>query len=361
MEKWFRQNNGSREKDMETEARLTKLASCAGCGAKVGAGTLAELLQDFKTRTDPRLIVGFDKSDDASVYVINEETALIQTVDFFPPIVDDPYLFGQIAAANAISDIYAMGGEPRLALNLLCVTEGMEEEWIREILRGGYDKAYEAGVIISGGHTIHGSEPLYGLAVTGFEKPERIRKNDAARPGDRLILTKPLGIGILTTAAKAGFTDQAVTDRICRQMATLNKEACRIMQRYRVHSCTDVTGFGLMGHSCEMAQGSGCTLHLEINRIPYHPEATEMAEMGLIPAGAYRNRDFAEKAVSIRGDISRAMQDILYDPQTSGGLLIAVDGRDGEALLREMKETIPGAADIGYVTEAEGKAIILEG
>ena len=196
---------------METEARLTKLASCAGCGAKVGAGTLSKLLQDFKTRTDPRLIVGFDKSDDASVYVINDETALIQTVDFFPPIVDDPYLFGQIAATNAISDIYAMGGEPRLALNILCVTETMEEEWIREILRGGYDKAYEAGVIISGGHTIHGSEPLYGLAVTGFAKPEEIRKNDAAKPGDALILTKKLGVGILTTAAKAGMmTDRAV-------------------------------------------------------------------------------------------------------------------------------------------------------
>ncbi len=345
----------------ETEARLTRLASCAGCGAKVGAGTLATLLQDFKTRTDPRLIVGFDKSDDASVFIINEETALIQTVDFFPPIVDDPYLFGQIAAANAISDIYAMGGEPHLALNLLCVTEQMEEAWIREILRGGYDKAYEAGVIISGGHTIHGSEPLYGLAVTGFARPEKIRKNDGARPGDRLILTKPLGIGILTTAAKAGFAEKDVTERICRQMATLNKEACRIMQKYRVHSCTDVTGFGLMGHSCEMAQGSGCTLHLETKNIPFHPEALEMAEMGLVPAGAYRNRDFAEHAAEVRGAVSRAMQDILYDPQTSGGLLIAVDAGDAEALLRELQDTVPGAAAIGHVTENEGKAIIIEG
>ena len=308
---------------METEARLTKLASCAGCGAKVGAGTLATLLQDFKTRTDPRLIVGFD-------------------------------------AANAISDIYAMGGEPHLALNLLCVTEQMEEEWIREILRGGYDKAYEAGVIISGGHTIHGSEPLYGLAVTGFAKPEQIRKNDAAKPGDMLILTKPLGIGILTTAAKAGFADPALTDRITRQMATLNKAACEAMQGFRVHGCTDVTGFGLMGHSCEMAQGSGCTLHLQTGKIPYHPEALEMADMGLIPAGAYRNRDFAEHAAEVRGEVPRAVQDILYDPQTSGGLLIAVDERDGEALLRTMKSAVPGAAAIGYVTEAEEKAIIIE-
>ena len=345
---------------METEARLTKLASCAGCGAKVGAGTLSALLKDFRTRTDPRLIVGFDKSDDASVYVVNDETALIQTVDFFPPIVDDPYLFGQIAAANAISDIYAMGGEPRLALNVLCVTETMEEEWIREILRGGYDKAYEAGVIISGGHTIHGSEPLYGLAVTGFAKPEKIRKNDAAKPGDVLILTKPLGVGILTTAAKAGMADPALMDRVYQQMRQLNGEACRVMQRYRVHGCTDVTGFGLMGHSCEMAQGSGCTLHLQTGKIPYHPEALEFADMGLIPAGAYRNRDFAEHETELRGEIPRAMQDLLYDPQTSGGLLIAADERDAEALLRELQSAVPAAAAIGYVTEREEKGLVIE-
>ena len=345
---------------METDAKLTRLASCAGCGAKMGAGTLAALLKDFHTHTDPRLIVGFDKSDDASVFVINEDTALIQTVDFFPPVVDDPYLFGQIAAANAISDIYAMGGKPHLALNLLCVTEKMEEEWIREILRGGYDKAYEAGVIISGGHTIHGSEPLYGLAVTGFARPEQIRKNAAAKPGDRLILTKPLGVGILTTAAKAGMTDRAVMDRICHQMTQLNADACRLMQNYRVHSCTDVTGFGLLGHSCEMAQGSGCTLHLQVENIPYHPEALLMAQMGLIPAGAYRNRDFAENTVALRGEISLAMQDILYDPQTSGGLLMAVDEQDAEALLRDLQSAIPAAAMIGYVTEPEEKALVLE-
>ena len=342
---------------METSARLTRLASCAGCGAKVGAGTLSALLQDFKTRTDPRLIVGFDKSDDASVYVINDDTALIQTVDFFPPIVDDPYLFGQIAAANAISDSYAMGGEPKLALNLLCVTEQMEDAWVREILRGGYDKAYEAGVIISGGHTIRGGEPLYGLAVTGFAKPDRIRKNDAACPGDALILTKPLGVGILTTAAKADLADAAVMARVYRQMATLNRDACRAMQKYRVHGCTDVTGFGLMGHATEMAQGSGCTLHIGVGRVPFHREALEFADMGLVPAGAYRNRDFAERSASVRGEVSRAMQDILYDPQTSGGLLIAVDEGDAEALCAE----VPGAAVIGHVTEREASALVLEG
>ena len=345
---------------METDAKLTRLASCAGCGAKMGAGTLSALLEGFRTHEDPRLIVGFDKSDDASVYVIDGDTALIQTVDFFPPIVDDPWLFGQIAAANAISDIYAMGGEPRLALNVLCVAEGMPGEWVREILRGGYDKAYEAGVIISGGHTIRGSEPLYGLAVTGFGKPGKILKNDGARPGDVLILTKPLGIGILTTAAKAGMADKVLMERIYRQMATLNRDACRIMGDYPVHGCTDVTGFGLMGHGTEMAQGSGCTLHLKVDRIPFHPEALEFADMGLVPAGAYRNRDFAEPSTAIRGHVSRAMQDILYDPQTSGGLLMAVDERHAEALLRQLRSEIPNATMIGYVTEREESALVLE-
>ena len=186
---------------MEIEVKLTKLASCAGCGAKVGAGTLAQLLDGFKTHKDPRLIVGFDKSDDASVYVIDENTAIVQTTDFFPPIVDDPYLFGQIAAANALSDIYAMGGEPKLALNIMCVQDSMDSGTVREILRGGYEKAYEAGAIISGGHTIHGAEPIYGLAVTGFVHPDKVLTNSGAKPGDMLILTKPLGVGVITTAA----------------------------------------------------------------------------------------------------------------------------------------------------------------
>ena len=210
---------------MESNVRLTKLASCAGCGAKAGAGTLAQLLSGFKTHTDPRLIVGYDKSDDASVYVIDENTALVQTTDFFPPIVDDPFLFGQIAAANALSDVYAMGGEPKLALNILCVPERMDKDTIHEILRGGYDKAYEAGAIIAGGHTIHGAEPIYGLAVSGFVHPKRVLTNSGARPGDILILTKPLGIGILTTGAKGDMVEQPVLARIYRQMASLNKTA----------------------------------------------------------------------------------------------------------------------------------------
>ncbi|WP_394283181.1 selenide, water dikinase SelD [Frisingicoccus sp.] len=345
---------------METDVKLTKLASCAGCGAKVGAGTLVHMLEGFKTHTDPRLIVGYDKSDDASVYVIDDNTALVQTTDFFPPIVDDPFLYGQIAAANALSDVYAMGGEPKLALNIMCLSESMGKETVQEILRGGYDKAYEAGAIITGGHTIQGAEPIYGLAVSGFVHPKKVLTNSGARPGDKLILTKPLGIGILTTSAKADMVDREVLDRIYNQMAALNKAARDIMVKYHVHSCTDVTGFALMGHSFEMAQGSGCTIHIQSQNVPFHSEAYELAEMGFIPAGAYRNREYAEAGVKNISNVSRALQDIFYDPQTSGGLMIALDAKEAEQCLDEMRKVIPQAAIIGYVTEKMDAYIYLE-
>ena len=345
---------------METEVKLTKLANCAGCGAKVGAGTLAKMLEGFQTHSDPRLIVGYDKSDDASVYVLDENTALIQTTDFFPPIVDEPYLYGKIAATNALSDVYAMGGEPKLALNILCAAEGMTDETIREILRGGYDAAYEAGAIITGGHTIRGAEPIYGLAVSGFVHPKKVLTNSNARPGDVLILTKPLGVGIITTGAKADLVEKAVMDRIYAQMATLNKAARDVMVQYNVHSCTDVTGFGLMGHCFEMAQGSDCTIHIQAENVPFHPEALELASMGLVPAGAYRNREYAQAGAALRGSISLAMEDILYDPQTSGGLLFALPAEEAEACLPRLQQAVPNAAIIGYVTEKEDSWIILE-
>ena len=345
---------------METEVKLTKLANCAGCGAKMGAGTLAKMLEGFRAHSDPRLIVGYDKSDDASVYVLNENTALIQTTDFVPPIVDDPYLYGKIAATNALSDVYAMGGEPKLALNILCAAEGMADETIREILRGGYDAAYEAGAIITGGHTIKGAEPIYGLAVSGFVHPEKVLTNSNAKPGDVLILTKPLGVGVLTTGAKAEMVEPAVMDRIYRQMATLNKYARDIMVKYEVHSCTDVTGFGLLGHGYEMAQGSECSVHIAVEKIPFHEEALELAAMGLIPAGAYSNREYAQKGVHVTCNIPLAMQDLLYDPQTSGGLLFALPESEAAECLAEMKEIIPQAEIIGYVREKEEAYIYLE-
>lgn len=345
---------------METEVKLTKLANCAGCGAKMGAGTLAKMLEGFKSHSDSRLIVGYDKSDDASVFVIDENTALIQTTDFFPPIVDNPYLYGKIAATNALSDVYAMGGEPKLALNIMCAAEGMSDDTIREILRGGYDAAYDAGAIITGGHTIKGAEPIYGLAVSGFVHPEKVLTNSNARPGDVLILTKPLGIGIITTGAKADMTKDTLMERIYTQMATLNKAARDVMVKYNVHSCTDVTGFGLLGHSYEMAQGSSCSVHIQVDKVPYHPEALELAAMGLIPAGAYRNREYAEKGVAASKSIPLALQDILYDPQTSGGLLFALPREEADRCLEHLRKTVPAAAIVGYISEKEDSYIILE-
>ena len=341
------------------EVRLTRLAGCAGCGAKVGAGTLAKLLEDIKTRTDERLIVGFDKSDDASVYKVTEDLAIVQTTDFFPPIVDDPFLYGQIAAANAISDVYAMGGEPRLALNILCAAESMEEDWIRDILKGGYDKAYEAGVIISGGHTIRGAEPIYGLAVTGFVHPGKLLTNSSAQAGDVLVLTKPLGVGIITTAAKAGLTEKKLMDVIYAQMAFLNKYARDIMVKYPVSSCTDVTGFGLLGHSYEMACGSDTTLVLESDKIRYHREAYEFASMGFVPAGAYRNRSYVGEHIRNGAGADRALCDILYDPQTSGGLLISVPEKEAENLLKELVDSGIGAFQCGYVTKRQDEPLVL--
>ena len=345
---------------METEVKLTKLASCAGCGAKVGAGTLAKLLEGFKSHSDENLIVGYDKSDDASVYVISEDTAIIQTTDFFPPIVDNPYLYGKIAATNALSDVYAMGGQPKLALNIMCVAESMDDATVREILRGGYDAAYDAGAIITGGHTIKGAEPIYGLAVTGFVHPHKVLTNSGAKAGDVLVLTKPLGVGIITTAAKADMADGKLMDKIYQQMATLNKTARDIMVKYPVNSCTDITGFGLMGHSFEMAQGSGCTLHIQTDKLPYHKEAVEFASMGLVPAGAYRNRQYAESGVKLCREIPEAVQDIMYDPQTSGGLLISLPQQCAQQLMAELKTAVPDAEIIGYVTEKQDSWIYLE-
>ena len=345
---------------MENEVKLTKLASCAGCGAKVGAGTLCNLLEGFQTHYDANLLVGYDKSDDASVYRVSDELAIVQTTDFFPPIVDDPFMYGQIAATNALSDVYAMGGEPKLALNIMCIPEKMDKATVQEILRGGYAKAYEAGAIITGGHTIHGAEPIYGLAVTGFVKPENVWTNSGAQPGDVLLLTKPLGVGILTTAAKAGLVEQELLDKLYVQMSTLNKYAHDVLVNYSVHACADVTGFALLGHSLEMAQGSGVTVHLKAQAVPYHEEAYEMADMGFIPAGAYRNRDFAEAGVRVVGEVARALQDIFYDPQTSGGLLCAVPATEAEACLAELRAVAPSTQIIGYVTEKLDSAIYLE-
>ena len=337
----------------ESEVKLTKLAKCAGCGAKVGAGTLARLLEGIQVHRDPNLLVGFDRSDDASVYKLSEDLALVQTVDFFPPIADDPYLFGQIAAANALSDVYAMGGEPKLCLNICAVPKDMPQEAVHDLLRGGYDKVYEAGALITGGHSILDDEPKYGLAVTGFVHPEKMLTNSGARPGDVLLFTKPIGIGVLTTAAKADMAPPEAMARAHELMTTLNKAARDVMVKYRVHACTDVTGFGLLGHGLEMAQGSGVELELRVGAVDFIPEAAELAKMGILPEGMYRNRSFAESAVD-PGEAELWQQDLLYDPQTSGGLLMAVDPLDADALFQELKGAVPSAQRLGSVREYRG-------
>ncbi len=337
----------------ENEVKLTKLAKCAGCGAKVGAGVLAQLLEDIRVHHDPNLLVGFDKSDDASVYKVSDDLALVQTVDFFPPIADDPYLFGQIAATNALSDVYAMGGEPKLCLNVMAVPEDMPKEAVHQLLRGGYDKVYEAGALITGGHTILDEEPKYGLAVTGFVHPDKVLTNSGAQAGDVLLLTKPIGIGVLTTAAKVDLASRESMDLAYRLMTTLNKAARDVMVKYRVHACTDVTGFGLMGHLYEMMQGSDAEAELRVDDIDLIAESVELARMGVLPAGMYRNRAFAEEGVDA-GAVELCRQDLLYDPQTAGGLLMAVHPEDAEAVLAELKPCVPSAQRIGVIREYRG-------
>ena len=335
------------------DIKLTKLAKCAGCGAKVGAGVLAKLLDGIRVHHDPNLLVGFDKSDDASVYQVTEDLALVQTVDFFPPIDDDPYTFGQIAATNALSDVYAMGGEPKLALNIMAVPDSLPKEAVHALLRGGYDKVYEAGAIITGGHSILDDEPKYGLAVTGFVHPKKLLKNCGAEVGDVLFLTKPLGIGILTTAARVDLVSEETQALAKKLMTTLNKGARDVMVNYRVHACTDVTGFALLGHALEMAQGSGMELEIDTAQVDLIEEARGFAEMGILPAGMYRNRAFAEAAVDA-GEVPLAVQDMLYDPQTSGGLLIAVHPDDADALYADLKTAVPSAQRIGTVRPYRG-------
>lgn len=309
---------------------------------------------------DANLLVGYDSSDDACVYRVSEDLAVIQTVDFFTPIVDDPFTFGQIAAANALSDIYAMGGTPRLAMNLLCVPGCLPPETIRKILEGGHEKAREAGCVVAGGHTIQDEEPKYGLCVTGFVHPDRIWKNVGARTGDVLLLTKALGTGVLTTGVKASLVSDEDYAALVESMTTLNSRTGEELKNWDVHACTDVTGFGLLGHALEMASGSGVTIRLTAAALPLLPGARDLAEMGIIPAGAYRNRDHVESHLRVETTVDRALADLAADPQTSGGLLAAVPAEQAEALLERLRAIAPASAIVGRV-EAQGETdLILE-
>lgn len=308
--------------------------------------------------TDSNVMVGLERADDAGVYKISEELALVQTVDFFTPIVDDPYWFGQIAAANALSDIYAMGGVPKTAMNLVGFPlKEMDLSVLRLILQGGLEKMREAGVVLIGGHSVEDKELKYGLAVTGFIHPQRVLTKRNLRVGDRLILTKPLGTGIINTAIKGGLAGGEIVDFVTRLMATLNRDAAEVMRDYPVHACTDITGFGLLGHLAEMISESTAGLEILAGRTPIIPEAFEFAAMGLVPGGAHKNREFREGIVDFSSSLDNLFRDILFDPQTSGGLLICVAEEAAEGLLERLREKgSDQAAIIGrVVAEPKGR------
>ncbi len=307
---------------------------------------------DLPLISDPNVIRGMESLDNAGVYRLSDELAIIQTVDFFTPIVDDPYMFGQIAVANALSDVYTMGGKPLTAMNIVCFPLGsLDISVLKDILRGGIDKMREARVVLVGGHSIDDTELKYGLSVTGTIHPERLVTNSGAKAGDKLILTKPLGTGIISTAQKAGVAREATIARVTGYMASLNDKASELMQEAGVHACTDITGFGFLGHTSQLVRNSRVGITVNIDALPFFPEAIEFARQGLCPGGLYRNRDFYTPYVKFAGEIPAFMQDILFDPQTSGGLLICSPPDKAERLLMRLrKEGVTDATIVGEVT-----------
>ena len=284
-------------------------------------------------------MVGLETSDDAGVYQLNDEVALVQTVDFFTPIVDDPFIFGQIAVANALSDVYAMGGTPLTALNLVAFPiKVLASSILKEILRGGLSKMEEAGVALVGGHTVEDPEVKYGLAVTGIVHPNKIITNAKAEPGDRLVLTKPLGTGIIATALKGGMASDGAVQKMVESMRVLNRKASEWMKAFGAHACTDITGFGFIGHAMEMVSASQVGMVIQSKDIPIFSEAIEYARLGLIPGGAHANRDFFSCRVEVHSNVPDLLVDILYDPQTSGGLLISLPSHEAERLVEALKK-----------------------
>lgn len=308
---------------------------------------------------DDNLIVGIETSDDAAVYKLSEDIATIQTLDFFTPVVDDPYTFGQIAAANSLSDVYAMGGKPVVALNIVCFPNCLDIEILGEILKGGADKVIESGAVVVGGHTVQDDEPKFGLSVTGIVHPDKVLKNYGCKEGDVLIITKPLGVGIVNTAIKGEIASKRVYDEAVKWMSTLNKYAGEIIVNYDIHACTDITGFGIMGHGYEMAEGSNMTLKLNKGSIPYIEEAREYAEMGLVPEGSYNNRAYLDGKYELK-NVEPWMEDILFDPQTSGGLLVSLSKEESLKLMKEFEEKNIPAWVIGEAIEKEDKYIVVQ-
>lgn len=317
------------------------------------------MLSGLKSMPDPNILVGFDGKDDAAVYKVRDDLCIVHTMDFFPPVVDDPYDYGRIAAANAISDIYAMGATPLMALNILTFPGCLAPWVVKEILRGGNDKALEAGMNILGGHTIEDTEPKYGLSVIGIVHPDELLSNAGAQVGDQLILTKKIGTGIIATAVKADLVEPELEQEMNESMALLNKYALEIAKPHNIHSLTDVTGFGLVGHALEMAEGSEVSIKFYLDEIPYFDTAEEFASWGIIPAGAYHNRNFVGDKKVVEGEIIQAQEDLVFDPQTSGGLLIALSPEDAANALKDFEKAGHLAVIVGEVVPAEDEPKII--
>lgn len=311
---------------------------------------------------DPNLLVGRETSDDAGVYRLSADVALVQTIDFITPVVNDPYDFGRIAAANALSDVYAMGGRPLTAMNVVCFpTRSMDKAILGEILRGGIEQIHAAAAVLVGGHSVEDAEIKYGLSVTGLVHPDRVLTNAGAKPGDALILTKAIGTGVLATAIKAGLISTPVEREAVESMATLNRKPAELMARYAVNACTDITGFGLLGHALEVAVASGVRIALSADRVPLLPEAYDLVQMGLVPAGSYANRNYCAHQVYRDETLDPVLLDLLADAQTSGGLLIALPEDQAPALLADLQANgVAAAAIIGRVVDGMAGTIELQ-
>jgi selenide,water dikinase len=317
-------------------------------------------LRDLPFISDPNLIVGMEHAEDAGVYKLRDDLAIVQTIDFFTPIVDDPFIFGQIAVTNALSDVYAMGGKPLTAMNVVCFPIGkMDIAILRDILRGGLDKMREAGVLLVGGHSVDDAELKYGLAVTGVIHPDKVLLNRGVKEGDKLILTKALGTGIVSTALKRGLADDALADKSVRSMTQLNKKAAELMVAAgNVHAVTDITGFGFLGHACEMIEASGLEMVIYATKVPFFPGIQKLAENGIVPGGLHRNREFRLPMIDVAASCPPWLLDILFDPQTAGGLLLSLPSDDAERLLVRMHhEGITEAAIVGEVVASTGGGI----
>ncbi|MGL4736009.1 MAG: selenide, water dikinase SelD [Cellulosilyticaceae bacterium] len=328
-----------------------------GCTAKLGPGMLEAVLGKLPKAMDSNLLVGFDSSDDAAVYKLTEDLAVVQTLDFFPPMVEDPYTFGQIAAANALSDVYAMGGDVKTALNIVCFPEQMDLNILGQIMQGGNEKVQEAGGVLAGGHSIADTDVKYGLSVMGTIHPNKIYQNNTCQVGDKLILTKPLGVGIVATAHRVGECSSEAMDQAIASMTTLNKYAAEVIRKYRVHGCTDVTGFSFLGHLSEMLDGH-FGAEIDSLQVPYIPEAVHYANEFMITAAGQKNRNHVGDQITFM-NVPYAVEEILFDPQTSGGLLVSMHSEDAPAALKELEALGMPCGIVGTVVANEDKKIIV--